>query len=211
LVSGCTTSEHGLCPPDGGDQAVFDPALLGHWSCPALGPGQPKDGLRINPDGTLIRFERHKDGSKAYLITTTDEAGKPSSDPPAVGHLVPIGNARFLDVLVGDPKSNDEKRHALLKVSGDKDELAVQLMNPWYFSNHPTALAHTSWAASGRIPLVKGQLPEFSIQVPTLTAQSPELRKFLEDHVNDPELWPADWTVKCRRSEARPGPDERTR
>ncbi len=60
-ASGCSLSEHGLCEPDGGDQAVLDPALLGDWSLVADGPDRPRDGPQINLDGKVLRIQREAD------------------------------------------------------------------------------------------------------------------------------------------------------
>jgi hypothetical protein len=201
-VSGCSVSEHGICPKDGGDQAVFDPALLGDWVIVADDSSGPKDGPKVNVDGGILRFARREEGSKTYLIGSPAEPGQAAGGSPTTGHLVPIGEARFLDVLAGDPKDKGGQRHLLFKVSKAKEDLIFQAMNPAYFASHPKAISTSSWSISGGSPARKSWLPEISIELPMITSPTPELRKFLEEHANDQELWPADWTVKLRHPEA---------
>ncbi len=198
-VSGCITTEHGLCPPDGGETAVFDSGLIGEWAFVTENPDTPKNGLKVTGNEQPVRIARFKEGSRAYLISGPAEPGKVASDVPIIAYLVPIGGARYLDMQNSAPKTKNEKRHMLFKVNVTKDEMTWQAMDPMYFGNHPKALPITGPEVSGTIPMGKGLASKISFELPTLTAETAELRKFLEAHTNDAELWPSGMTMTCRR------------
>lgn len=199
-LPGCITSEQGICPPDGGDQAIFDAAILGDWMLDGETVSRAKDGLKIDLGGKPLRLARLGEGSKAYSIGTPVKPGEAGDAPPDVGHLVPIGGARFLDVLVVNPKAKDQRIHHLIKVSSTPETLTFQFMDPGYFWSHPVGPGGAAKASiSGRLPLGRGLSPEFSLEFPTLTAPTADLRRFLEEHANDPDLWPASWTIRLRR------------
>ena len=217
VMSGCTSSENGLCPPDS-DQAVFDPALLGVWnpaprsdaenqarhtnqigtSTVAIGPptialGPPQVTLGA-PDGAgqPIRVEQLKEGSKTYRITDGSPPAAPGGAAPTeefLGTLVAIGTSRFLDVTVAQPKPGQERRHLFLKVEAGPNTLAIRVMNPGYLTSHPDALAHRQEGGPGPIP----------IAMDVITASSPAIRAFFEQHERDPDLWPEGTMVRYVR------------
>ena len=104
LVAGYIPSEHGLCPPDGGDLAVFNPDLLGRW-------------VRRDPNSQedqITRVERLKADSKTYKFVFEGDTHK--DDSPLVGHLVPVGKRLYLDFFNLNPQKPDQKYHAFAQV-----------------------------------------------------------------------------------------------
>ncbi len=180
-MSGCVSSEHGLALPDD-EKVVFDPALLGDWTY-------------VDPSGgsqaTMLRVERLGDeGTKTYTLTwSADGSVAPGQGPQqAKGSLVVIGDSRYLDLASIDKKDGD--RHMFFKLKRQNTSLTLQSINPNYLSTHPKSLAHRfDEGGSGRI----------SIQIPVLTATTPELRRFLEAHQADPELWSEELSYKFQR------------
>ncbi len=181
-MSGCVSSEHGLALP-GDEKVAFDPTLLGNWESSV----DPSVGF----SGGFLRVERLGDeGKKTYALTwSMDGQAAPGQEPQqAKGSLVAIGDSRYFDIVAVATKDGD--RHWFLKVKQQKNDLSIQLMNSNYFPSHPKALAHR-FENGGRGPI--------QISSPVITANTPEICRFLEQNQNNPELWIEEYTMRFRR------------
>ena len=177
-IAGCIPSENGLCPDDGGDQATFDPALLGPWVS-----HDPSSG-----EDHVTRVERLKDGLKTYVFRTEPETDA-NKESPVVGHMVPIGKRLYIDFFILNPQKPDQKYHAFAQVELTKSNLAIHWMDPSYLTKHPEGLAHR------REP---NDHPD-SAPIDVITASTVDLRAFLESHPADPQLWTEQGIQKYHR------------
>ena len=182
VTSGCVSSENGLAPLDS-EKVDFDPALLGDWAY-----ADPSGGSQ----GGSLRIERldEKGLNKSYALTwTTDGQVAPVPDAQRYrGVLVVVGDSRYLDFTSTDQTQGG--RHTFFKVKLEKASLTLQFWNPSYFPSHPTALAYRfDENGSGWFPT----------KILVLTANSPEICRFLEEHQQDSELWIDELTTKFKR------------
>jgi hypothetical protein len=158
---------------------AYDPALLGTW----------RDSKATN---MVWAFEKEDTNAYKLLIKEND---KPSLTRARLfkleGHL-------FLDMMTPkvDGLDNDGKEmfpppipaHTLARVTFNAPEFRVALMNfEWfetYLTNHPAELRHYLWKDAGDKPF------------PIVTAETPELQKFVLQHWADTNAWGEELILK---------------
>jgi hypothetical protein len=152
---------------------TFDPAMLGAWR-----PGEAREDSRESWVFT-------KNGENLYRLHQTDEKGNKAEFE---ARLVKLKEHRFLDLHLARIEEDDVKlngwaafslvpAHLILKVEQTEPALKIAAMNPdWmetYLRQHPNAIAHRVLLDSNIV----------------LTASTPDLQKFVLEHVNKDDFF----------------------
>ena len=165
-ITGCIPTS--INPLYDGKDLVFDPALIGAW--------REKDDSKEN-----WAFE--KSGESGYQLVYTDDEGKLGRFE---AHLLKLGNTRFLDLFPDEAGIEEMNRsgfykvhllrtHSFLKVTQIEPALQMAPLDlKWlreYLAKYPKTIAHQKFGEGDDAQIV-------------LTASTPELRKFVEQHLN---------------------------
>lgn len=164
LLAGCVVTS--VCPFYAENDLVFEPALIGDW----IKPGN-------DSEREIWKFENS--GDAAYRFTLIEERKATVME----AHTFKLQGQLFLDIASIDQDIHVIPPHYLLKVSRLSPDLQMaELNNDWLkdlLTKDPAAIPHH---------LVKsGDKPE-DLRV-VLTADTPELQKFVLSHLNTDGAW----------------------
>ena len=147
---------------------VFDPALIGVWS---------------DKDDSKETWAFQKAGDTDYKLICTENDGKTGHFE---AHLLKLGDTQFLDLFPDESGIEEMNRsgfykihllrtHSFLKVTQIAPALQMAPLDlKWlreYLARDPKAIAHQKFGEGDEAQIV-------------LTASTPELRKFVEKHLN---------------------------
>jgi len=185
-VVGCIPTS--INPLYTGQDLVFDAALIGVWS----GDGDSKE-----------KWAFEKEGDTAYKFVYTDDEGKTGRFE---AHLVKLGDTQFLDLFPDESGVEEMNRsgfykvhllrtHSFLKVTRITPALQMAPLDlKWlreYLAKNPKAITHQKTGDGDDAQIV-------------LTASTPELRKFVEKHLNTEGAFGDPINLKRHPSETKP-------
>ena len=185
-ITGCIPTS--INPLYDGKDLVFDPALIGAW--------REKDDSKEN-----WAFE--KSGESGYQLVYTDDEGKLGRFE---AHLLKLGNTRFLDLFPDEAGIEEMNRsgfykvhllrtHSFLKVTQIEPALQMAPLDlKWlreFVGTHPKAIGHQKIGDGDEAQIV-------------LTASTPELRKFVEQHLRTEGAFGEPIHLKRKQSETKP-------
>jgi hypothetical protein len=185
-LTGCIPTS--INPLYSGEDLVFDPALIGVWS----DQGNSKE---------TWAFE--KAGDKEYKLVCTENDGKTGHFE---AHLLKIGPTQFLDLFPDESgieamdrsgfyKVHLLRTHSFLKVTQIEPALQTAPLDlKWLrelLGKHPQAIQHHKIGEGDDAQIV-------------LTASTPELRKFVENHLKTEGAFGEPINLKRKQSETKP-------
>ncbi|MGH9788992.1 MAG: hypothetical protein ACRD4U_09855 [Candidatus Acidiferrales bacterium] len=159
---GCLWSLH---PLHTGEDAVFEPGLVGVWAA---------------TDGEIVAIVKESD-AKAYEITYLETDSSKASPGKYRGRLVRLGDTLFLD-LEADREALEQARadgllatHLFFRIRLSEDELQVEMVDDELLKEVDPA------------KLRREKLPERYVTL--LTAPSDEIRAWLKENAQNPQLY----------------------
>jgi hypothetical protein len=184
-LTGCIPTS--INPLYTGEDLVYDPALVGVWR----GEGDSKE---------TWTFE--KAGDKEYKFVYTEEDGKTGQFE---AHLLKLGNTQFLDFFPDESGIEEMNRsgfykvhllrtHSFLKVTQIGPALQMAPLDlKWlreFVGKHPKAIGHQKIGEGDDAQIV-------------LTASTPELRQFVENHLKTEGAFGEPINLKRKQSETK--------
>ena len=166
ILGGCVTTS--VYPFYGEKDVVFEPALLGHWTKPQ------------HPDE---RWTFERDNGDGYRVACVSE-GKTNAGE---AHLFKLASQTFLDLSAPTWKEDIQPQpvpsHILARVTQIKPTIKMsELSYEWLgqlLATNPAALRH--------LVIKTGDKPEDRRIV--LTADTPELQRFVVRHIKTEGAW----------------------
>ena len=177
-LTGCVQSVY---PWHVDEDVVFDANLAGAWS----GEGDTQ-GCLLNITADPARQARHYN---VEIIKDTSHGCGDLSEPgkwTAGGQLLEIGRQRFVEIW--DDKCD---LYTLLKLNADSQTMSLVPLD----SEVVAGFIHT------KKERLQGRVDGHTMQPDDvlLTSPTPDLRRFLQSHANDENVFPAEVTVKFHR------------
>ena len=122
-----------------------------------------------------------KTAAPAYKLSVRNGSSTNEFD----AHLFTLGGQKFLDCLPCERHAYTAPAHVLLRVNRLQPQLEMQLLDyKWLcelVATQPKAVRHLM------APAAAGASPERDLLI--LTAETPELQKFIRKHLNNTNAW----------------------